>query len=43
MRRLFRRVLAVAVLVVTFSLFSLFLHYISMDHVPKPTEEESSQ
>jgi transposase-like protein len=34
-RRLFRRFVACAVVVVMFSLFGLFLHYISVDHAPK--------
>lgn len=34
-RRLFRRAIAFGVIVVTFSLFGLFLHYITADHVPK--------
>ncbi len=40
MRRLFRRIISVAVLVVVFSLFGLFLRYISVDHVPKPAEDD---
>lgn len=34
-RRLFRWVVAVAVIVVVVSLFGAFLQYISVDHVPK--------
>lgn len=40
MRRLFRRVIAVSVLVVMFSLFGLFLRYISVDHVPKSDAQD---
>jgi hypothetical protein len=35
MRRVFRRIIQVAVIVVMLSLFGFFLHYITGDHVPK--------
>ena len=40
MRRLFRTVLAFAVVVLMFSLFGFFLRYITADHAPKGDEPD---
>ena len=39
-RRFFRRVIQLAVLVVMFSLFGFFLRYITSDHVPKSDAQD---
>ena len=40
MRRVFRRIIQVAVIVVMLSLFGFFLHYITGDHVPKSDAQD---
>ena len=40
LRRLFRGIIAVSVLVVMFSLFGLFLRYIAADHVPNSDAQD---
>lgn len=39
-RRLFRGVITAAVIVAMFSLFGLFLHYITVDHPPKDNAQD---